>query len=179
MGKSKARRVVIDTNIASSASTTEKPDSTTARNVLTAVRDGEHLLVLSPTQKAEWLRHMSGYTGTWLTEMLSRKQFLVLRTEPDTGLRDDIFALECGAAQRREMLKDVHLVEAALATDRIVISAEENVLALFNRFIAGLRLSHAVAWVNPAPDGVACAAWLQQGAPLAQSRLLEPKPAGA
>ena len=64
------------------------------------------------------------------------------------------------------MLKDVHLLESALATDHAVVSQETNVLLLFITHTQPLGIPRPVAWVNPAEDAPTCVAWIEAGATL-------------
>ena len=62
--------------------------------------------------------------------------------------------------EKTAMLKDLHLIEAALAAASIVVSADENARALFQ-----IREFSAITWVNPVSDKDRVQAWLEVGAP--------------
>lgn len=170
-----SRRIVVDTNVAKSASASVHPTSDACRAVLETMLAQQHQVVLSPTQYQEWLRHQSGFAKTWLASMLRKKLYVVLRPEPDSGITARVHQLECTAKARAEMLKDVHLLENALATDHAVVSQETNVLALFTTHAQPLQLPRPVAWVNPTDDKKACVAWLEAGAVVKKVRCV---PAG-
>ncbi|RZK23797.1 MAG: hypothetical protein EOO63_17510 [Hymenobacter sp.] len=159
-----SRRIVVDTNVARSASESQHPVSDTCRQVLEAMMTNQHRVVLSATQYWEWQKHQSGYAKAWLTRMMGKKLHVVLTPEPDSGLTDTIHKLECTDKARAEMLKDAHLLESALATDHAVVSQETNVLGLFTAHAQSLRIPRPVAWVNPVEDAVACIIWLEAGA---------------
>ena len=161
-----SRRLVVDTNVARAASTSEHPVADACRQALETMQTARHCVVLSATQYAEWQRHQSPYAKKWLTVMMGKKLFVVLSPEPnELGTR--LAALECAEKVRAEMQKDLHLLENALATDHAVLSLETNVLALFCLHAVGLAVPRPVAWVSPAADAPACVAWLQAGAPVA------------
>jgi hypothetical protein len=160
----KSRRIVVDTNVARSASESVHPISDACRRVLDAMLTGQHRIVLSATQFREWQKHQSPYARRWLASMKAKNLWHVLTPEPDSGLTDGIHKLDCTEKARAEMLKDVHLLESALATDHAVVSQETNVLALFTTHAPALGVPQAVAWVNPAEDAPACLAWLEAGA---------------
>jgi hypothetical protein len=170
-----SRRLVVDTNVARSASESQHPVSDACRRVLETIISQQHRVVLTATQHKEWQKHKSLFTRGWLVQMASRKLWHVLAPEPDSGLTDGIYALECTAKTRQEMLKDVHLLENALATDHAVLSQETNVLALFIKHTQSLNIPRAVAWVNPAQDATACIAWIEAGAPVNQALCIPPK----
>ena len=170
-----SRRIVVDTNVARSASESQHPISDACRRVLETIISQQHRVVLTATQREEWQRHKSLFTRGWLVQMASRKLWHVVTPEPDSGLVDAIYALDCTAKARKEMLKDVHLLENALATDHAVLSQETNVLALFTTNTQALGVPRAVAWVNPAEDAAACIAWIEEGAPVEKARCIPPK----
>ncbi|RYY20435.1 MAG: hypothetical protein EOO36_03310 [Cytophagaceae bacterium] len=157
---------MVDTNVARSASESQHPVSDACRQVLEAIMTNQHRVVLSATQYWEWQKHQSGYAKAWLTRMMGKKLHVVLTPEPDSGLADSIHKLECTGKARAEMLKDVHLLESALATDHAVVSQETNVLGLFITHAQPLRIPRPVAWVNPIENTPTCTSWLEAGAAL-------------
>jgi hypothetical protein len=124
----------------------------------------QHRVVLSATQYWEWQKHQSGFSKNWLARMMGKKLHVVLNPEPDSGLTDRVHAIDCTDKARVEMLKDVHLLENALATDDAVVSQETNVLALFIEHATTMRVPRPVAWVNPSNDSETCINWLLAGA---------------
>ena len=136
----------------------------------------QHRVVLSATQYWEWQKHQSGFAKNWLRQMVGKKLHVVLSPEPDTGLTNGIYALDCTDKVQAEMLKDVHLLENALATDDTVLSLETNVFNLFCTHTAALKIPRPVAWVNPVDEPAACIAWVEAGAQVARARCV---PAGA
>ncbi|MDJ0367105.1 hypothetical protein QMK33_18295 [Hymenobacter sp. H14-R3] len=170
-----SRRIVVDTNVAKSASASVHPTSDACRAVLETMLAQQHQVVLSPMQYQEWLKHQSGFAKTWLASMLRKKLYVVLRPEPDSGITARVHQLACTGKARYEMLKDVHLLENALATDHAVVSQETNVLALFTTHAQPLQIPRPVAWINPVADKNACVAWLEAGVVVKKVRCI---PAG-
>lgn len=87
-------------------------------------------------------------------------------------LRGRIERVVASEKGREAVLKDFHLIEAALATDRMVISLDENAKGLFaaaSRILGALR---NVAWVNPDKPEERPIPWLENGARLEKKRLL-------
>lgn len=167
-----SRRLVVDTNVARSASESQHPISDACRRVLEAMQAQQHRVVLSATQYQEWQKHQSGFAKRWLQQMMGRKLYVVLNPEPDSGLRDQIHRLDCTDKAQAEMLKDAHLLENALATDDVVLSQETNVYRLFCAHAAGLGLPRPVAWVNPTDKPSACVEWVTAGALVAEVRCI-------
>jgi hypothetical protein len=170
-----SRRIVVDTNVAKSASAKVHPTSDACRAVLETMLAQRHQVVLSPTQFWEWQKHQSGFAKDWLAIMLRKKLFVVLKPEPDSGINARVHQLDCTDNARAEMLKDVHLLENALATDHAVVSQETNVLALFTTHAQPLQIPRPVAWVNPTESKKDCVAWLEAGAVVKKVRCV---PAG-
>lgn len=170
-----SRRIVVDTNVARSASESQHPISDACRQALETLQAEQHRIVLSVTQHQEWLKHQSGFSKKWLAQMFSRKLCVRLQPEPDSGLANAIYSLDCTDRARKEMLKDVHLLENALATDDTVLSQEVNVFELFTTHANKLRISRQVAWVHPVTHVPPCVEWLQAGAEVSKATCI---PAG-
>ena len=51
------------------------------------------------------------------------------------------------------MLKDCLLIEAALATDKIVISLDEKVRRYFNQASVTVKNLKVILWINPEKSG--------------------------
>lgn len=164
------RCLVIDTNIARSAGTSEAPLSKICRGILDSIKNSGHKLVLTTSQKQEWDRHKSNYAKLWLTQMISRKQYCFLKSEPDTGFIDNLYKLDCGSKQRQEMLKDIFLLELALATDRIVLSSDDAMYNYLCKFGVIIGLNQEIVWANP--KSFAFELWLAQGAPHQGMRMI-------
>ena len=63
------------------------------------------------------------------------------------------------------MMKDTHLVEAAIATDNCVVSLDATVKAMFAAAAASVAELMAIDWVNPDCDFQQAVEWLDDGAP--------------
>jgi hypothetical protein len=91
--------------------------------------------------------------------MYARKKIVTLQVQANTELRLRL-TLGRGPEERDEILKDAHLIEAALHADWIVASLDERARALFHT--AELNV---VTWVNPVSERTRIQAWLEEGAP--------------
>jgi hypothetical protein len=78
--------------------------------------------------------------------------------------------------QRLEVKKDIHLIEASLATDKIVVSLDDNTARRFftqaAKEVEELCELKAIAWVNPDKLEEDSINWLKSGANLDAERLL-------
>ena len=123
-----------------------------------------HGAVITDEIETEWDRHQSSFFRAWRTKMKSRRKLewlsgcirkrLRARIN-DCGLRP----AECSAAQ-----KDVHLLEAALAADRIVCSLDSTAHALFIRVAQSYAPLAGIVWANPREHDDSLRAWLENGA---------------
>lgn len=166
----KTKRLVIDADVAQSAGTKEDPISQSCREVLEAVRDICHKVVLTEDIFAEWKRHRSNFTATWLTSMRARRKQIVLKDVTNADLRARIDALSLNEQTLDFMRKDVHLIEAALETDHIIISRDETARDLFQEAseeIGGLK---RIVWINPTREDEHVKDWLGKDAKLEKSR---------
>jgi hypothetical protein len=105
--------------------------------------------------------------------MVARRRVDFLDAAENERLRRTLDSLpETKLTERRAMLKDAHLLETALATDRVVISRDEIVRALFHRaskMIGDLRRLH---WANPEISAEAVHSWIRAGAKAEARRAL-------
>ena len=62
------------------------------------------------------------------------------------------------------MRKDAHLLDAALVTDRVVISADDLARELFSQLSASLRVLKSVIWLTPEHEPDRVPEWLKRGA---------------
>jgi hypothetical protein len=131
-----------------------------------------HRLVLTDAIKAEWGRHASRFAQRWLVRMAQKGKVEEMDVAPDDALRDALgdFATTVSErgieieAYRREMLKDCHLLEAALAADQAVVSLDRDDRRRFALACATVTQIANVVWVNPERPEDRCADWLKQGA---------------
>lgn len=119
---------------------------------------------MSPAITDEWNKHKSAFARTWLVSMTARKR--VVRVEPEQleELRQKLQEITDSLKEREAMLKDFHLIEAALVTDRTVIALDETVRALFGTACQTMGQMKSIVWVNPDKLEEATITWLEAGA---------------
>jgi len=147
-----SRRLVIDASVASAAGLSMIPDSRRCREFLQAVLHISHRATMTPLLRDEWKRHQSLFARAWLAEMTSKAKVENIADVPNEELRSQ-------APGTRSAQKDLHLVEAALATDKIVISLDE-----LARAALSVPAAAEVMWVHPVDDGGQVIYWLNKGA---------------
>ncbi len=119
---------------------------------------------MSPPITDEWNKHKSSFARGWLVSMVARKR--VVRVEPEQleELRQKLKEIASSRKDLDAMLKDFHLLEAALVTDRTVIALDEIVRALFGTACQTMGQIKSVVWVNPDKAEEQALVWLEEGA---------------
>jgi hypothetical protein len=159
------RAIVVDTSVARSAGSTKATDSRAeaCRDALEAMRKARLHAVLSPALREEYGRQvkMSKFFRRWLLWMTAQQRIREVDPPPHRPTRR--------AAQRRlvqdrqqAVEKDLHLVSAALASDRRVISGDDRMRDDLATLAVEVRALVRVHWANPEASG--CVTWLSRGA---------------
>ena len=154
------KRLVIDASVAGSASEKEHPDAKLCLDVLNRVRDLKYHVVMNEEIIGEWNRHQTRYSFQWITYMTERKRVFKGRISRNESLRRRM--------SNDAMRKDVHLLEAALATDKRIVSNDDRARNSFRK-IPDVRL---VVWVNPCRPEEKAVEWLSRGARIESYRQL-------
>lgn len=79
------------------------------------------------------------------------------------------------ADQVGHVMKDVPLMTAALVTDRILASLDEEARRLFRTCAVKVAAIQGIVWLNPALEEEACVEWLKAGANAEPRRRLLPE----
>lgn len=107
--------------------------------------------------------------------MFARKKVEQIGSLANQNLRDRIDATAENEKARAAMLKDVHLLEAAMATDETVIALDEIVRELFAKASKSVGEIRNVVWVNPDKADEKSLEWLEGGAKAEKKRRLSEK----
>lgn len=148
-----SRRLVVDASVASAAGQTLVPRSYRSREFLGEVLKISHRMVMTAALAAEWDRHQSLYAMRWRAEMRTRNKVVDITDVRNEEVRRQV-------AVSRAVQKDLHLIEAALATDRVVISLDDRAQAALC-----VEATREVTWVNAVAEGGHAIYWLRDGAP--------------
>jgi hypothetical protein len=160
------RPLIIDASVAQAAGTSEYPVPAKCRAFLQGVLDICHRLAVTDAIVEEWNRHQSRFTRAWLRSMRARRKVDWFQVKPDQELHDRICVSATNHQEREGMLKDIHLIEAALHADAPVVSLDENTARRpFRSACRTLRRLRRIVWVNPAVEAEAPIQWLENGAP--------------
>jgi hypothetical protein len=130
-----SRRLVVDASVARSAGTAENPTSQYCRQFLAAMLAICHKVVMTDDIEKEWRNHGSRYSISWLTAMQSRRKLVRVppSEEHNRVINAQLAAADLPEAQRAAIEKDLLLVVAALASDRIVASLDDRMRKLLGK----------------------------------------------
>lgn len=158
----RSRNLVIDASVARASGGAEAvhPVSIVTRDFLQAVLDISHKAVMTPAIIAEWNRHQSGFARKWRRSMMARKKLLLLNVEERPDLRQRVELEIISRKQKDTMLKDCHLIEAAIETDKKIISLDDTARELFAGLSHGIKDIQDVLWVNPIAHKDQVISWL-------------------
>ena len=177
MSKKDSKVLVIDASIARSAGPPHSihPTSSNCRNFLENVLLICHQIAMTPEIREEWNNHQSRFAREWRARMVAKKKlYLLTDILPDKELWKGLENIAKTDQQRAQIVKDIHLLEAALASDKIVVSLDENTARkYFDNAAQTIVDLQKITWVNPDRiEEETPIAWLKDGAKPEKKRLL-------
>ena len=169
-----SKRLVIDTSVTSAAGSENAihPVPKQCRECLLRVLKHEHLFVITEEIWEEWKRHRSSFASEWLTSMRARRLIYRAQEVVNNSLRAKLEKHAKSDMDREEMLKDVRLLEAAIATDKSVISLNELDRKRFQSVASRIGEIRPIVWVNPIFPEEQCLVWLENSCPVEKRRQL-------
>ncbi len=192
MAAKSSRRLVIDASVAFAAGGQDatSPTSKFCRDALVTVQTICHRVVMTPAIMAEWKKHESPFALVWRKSMMARRKILYYEDAPLGILRDQLreqtteekrqdpflkrpHIIEAAIEKQLAIIfKDLHLVEAALAADSVVLSLDDVVRELLRTAAVSIGELRPIQWANPANEEEQVIVWLNRGArPEARRRL--------
>ena len=104
--------------------------------------------------------------------MFARRKIEQMEVPDDEQLRLKLGSVTTNQKKRDAMLKDIHLIEAALQADKIVISMDGTVKGYFQEVTREVFVLRDIVWVNPCKEDETPLEWLQNGAESEKKRCL-------
>jgi hypothetical protein len=181
MKAKQSKRLVIDASVARACGGPQAtyPSSVHCRDFLESVLSLCHQVVMTPDIRDEWNRHQSRFAREWLSRMIGKRKLVPLQAQPvDRMLWKELEDSATTDKQRQQIVKDICLLEAALATDKIVISLDDKTARkYFSQAAQQIQSLHNslkdVVWVNPdRVEQEQPIPWLEEGAPYEENRTL-------
>ena len=99
--------------------------------------------------------------------MMTEKRKVVLRKDKEIrriDARETVKLADLSTSERREAEKDIHLLEAALSGDLVVISRDASARRVFRKVFQDNSRIRRVMWLNPVSDATETDVWLAEGA---------------
>lgn len=174
-----SKRLVIDADVAQASGDEDATDprAVNCRDFLKEVMTQNHRLVMTRKISDEWKRHQSRFALEWRMSMDARRR--VDRIDPPEydELQGKVANTTDSEDEIKVMQKDLHLLEAALVTDKTIISLDETVRTLFAQTSQQVSEIRDIIWVNPERTTEEQPIdWLQSGAPPEAHRQLSAYP---
>lgn len=180
MRSSASCTIVVDASVARSAGETDHPVSSRCREFLETMRECRHDFAANRELLDEWEKHWSRFSRSWLVSMARAGRLKSLQKAANKELWSDFSGEDCPETDYSRISKDLHLVDAALCTDKRVASCDDRVRGSLKTCLHLHPPVGDIAWVNPKFAVETPLDWLRQGAPCEDCRLLKnyaPSPA--
>jgi hypothetical protein len=176
MDRAKSKRLVIDAGVLHSAGGEAATHSTAkhCRDLLKAVLAICHRVARTPPIDDEWRRHSSGFSRKWRVWMNSKKKLEQVQADvsDNQSLLQDIENALNSDEDIDAVRKDIHLICAALAADRSIVSCDETARRLFGGVSSTVPVLSPIVWVNPDREEENPIQWLEDGAEAEPNRML-------
>ena len=176
----KSKRIVVDTSVIKAAGDGAHP-AKICRDVLDTIYRVCHRVVLTDSVRAEWWAHPTRYLAGWRKQMDGKKKLLRCENPPESSACRKVLAA-VDAQDRHVVEKDIMLLEAALETDRIVISLDSRTRKHIARAADGVTEVANVQWEDlkraDSGSGETVLDWLRGGAELTGGNAREGRPLG-
>jgi hypothetical protein len=171
---------VVDASIARAAGmlTTKNPTGKACREFLQKIRAVCHRIAWNASIKAEWEKHASNFTTTWLVSMVNLRKRRPVPDKVNEQFREIIRGHSNDAGTVEAVMKDAYLIEAAWASDCRIAALDETVRTHFCRMCADCSELRRVLWVNPVAESESCIEWVEAGALEEEARSLRPPVTG-
>jgi|WetSurMetagenome_2_1015567.scaffolds.fasta_scaffold120279_3 hypothetical protein len=159
-------RLVIDVNIVHSTEGMECPHPTSVqcRTILTTIFENNHKIVISSDLRHECVRHATKFSTIWYYQMKRNNLIEDIKNVRDESLRERILVCFPSEEVKKRVRKDIHLIEAALVTDKKIISNDLKERKKFKRISSSIIELEAIIWVSPNKNYEQIVEWLKRGA---------------
>jgi hypothetical protein len=159
--------LVIDADVMRAAGGLDRDDprSSGCSLFLQAVLEVCHSVAVTDVILEEWEKHQSYFASTWETSMEQHRKRLDTTPAFSDDLRARIAATAPGEGERAILQKDMHLIEAALAADMVVVSLDITARYHFAHAAESVTELRELVWISPVQmSQCALRAWLEDGA---------------
>lgn len=160
----KSLKIVIDASVARASGTNDTvPSSTSSRQFLEEFRKTDNKILMTPEIFREWKKHRSKYAEMWRASMVaSKKMEIISSVDENKEIRGAIESIHSPKI-KREILKDVHLVEAAFIGDNYIVSNDNKVRGYLINLASNCSCIREITWMNPTNSNEEPIEWLKNG----------------
>ena len=156
------------------------PKSRLCRDFLREILSLHHSIIMTNDIQQEWDNHQSKFARSWRVQMTKRglvkRHFGMrhgeLRQSVEEAVEKTAYDRKAKQAVLEAILKDIHLIEAALLVDHTVAALDERVRRYFAESCFHVSELVNVVWANPTIPSEDCILWLRRGAPPDDHRTL-------
>ena len=158
---------VIDASFARAAGKPEKLRAVRCAQLYSRIYDGRHKCVFNKALLIEWLGapnvssasstppgHATVESKFWLKKMKSRGLFIPDEVKPHERLRKALRISKLPVLEKEGIKKDLHLLELALAYDKLIVSFEHKLPI----YLMNDELLHDfccdITWIEDEPDRI-------------------------
>ena len=173
MAKSTSRLLVIDTSVARAAGNIDAvhPTGKNCRDLLQSVLTICHRIAMPEELRNEWNKHRSAFARGWLVQMFARKKVKLDSPPEQADLLQKVASARVSPGQADAMRKDWLLIEAALDSDRSIVSLDDTARDAFRTAAHEVADLCKIVWVNPDKPAERAIEWLQRGAEPEKARM--------
>jgi hypothetical protein len=129
-------------------------------------------MAMTEAIQGEWNKYQTRFARGWRTSMVARRKLIFIEVVPHLSLEKRIERTVADRYLAAVIEKDRRLIEAALATEKRLISLDDHVRKHLRDHHSHLAEVRSICWVNPCTPEEQVIAWLESGAPADRSRLL-------
>lgn len=159
-------RLVVDVNIVHSSGGITAIHSTAlkCREVLLTIYENQHKIVISSDLRHECVRHATPFSVSWYYQMKRNNLIEDIHDVRDETLREKILGCFPSDSVKKKVKKDIHLIEAALKTDKKILSNDQKERKKYCHASSSVTELNAIIWVNHLKNHDQVVNWLRCGA---------------
>ena len=141
-------RLVVDASVATSAGE-ENERGEGCHEVLQEILRICHRVTMTEAIEEEWREHSHKFARAWLHSMYARRKVDWVVPKVDKSLESRIVWALPRKNDQDTARKDLHLIQAAIKTDRIVLSADKAARDCFREATAKVHQLRRIEWADP------------------------------
>ena len=174
MSSAEGNRLATDASVATSTGEQGPRGKHCQAFLLFMIKKTPHRLVMTKEIGAEWDNHSHPFARRWRRSMNAKRRVDRPRIDHDPTLAQKIVRANPSEKALDAMEKDLHLIEAAKATDNRIVSLDDAARKYFCGASGSVGELRQILWVNPVMKEERPIQWLEEGAPDEEQRRICP-----